>query len=88
MMKEARIAEYLDHPSVTHYFGLFVEEADLGNDLADLYLVSDYVNSGLAKHYLKEHRTSQVAEKLVSVGPYLPSVELIDLGSFATLWMD
>ena len=66
MIKEARIAEHLDHPSITHYFGLFVEEADLKDDLADFYLVSDYVNGGLAKHYLKDHHTSQVAEKLVS----------------------
>ena len=66
MIKEAKIAEHLDHPSITHYFGLFVEEAHLKNDFADFYLVSDYVNSGLAKHYLRDHHTSQVAEKLVS----------------------
>jgi serine/threonine protein kinase len=66
MMKEARIAECLDHPSITNYFGLFMKEADVANDLADLYLVSDYVNGGLAKHYLKANHTSQVAEKLVS----------------------
>jgi serine/threonine protein kinase len=68
MVKEARIAEYLDHPSITHYFGLFVKEVDLTNDLSEVYLVSDYVNGGLAKYYLKDNHTSQVAEKLVRVG--------------------
>jgi serine/threonine protein kinase len=71
MMKEARIAEYLDHPSITNYFGLFMKDVDVANDLADLYLVSDYVNGGLAKHYLRENHTSQVAEKLVSVDSHL-----------------
>jgi serine/threonine protein kinase len=66
-MKEARIAEYLDHPSITHYFGLFVKEVDLTNDLTEVYLVNDYVNGGLAKHYLKDNHTAQVAEKLVRV---------------------
>ena len=65
MMKEARIAEYLDHPAITHYFGLFVKENEVTNELADFFLVSDYVNGGLARDYLVANRTPQVAEELV-----------------------
>jgi len=64
MMKEARIAEYLDHPAITHYFGLFAKEDELADELADFFLVSDYVNGGLARDYLVANRTAHVAEKL------------------------
>jgi serine/threonine protein kinase len=66
MMKEARVAEHLDHPAVTHYFGLFVKDSDQTNELADFYLVSDYVNGGLAREYLSHHRTPANTEQLVS----------------------
>jgi hypothetical protein len=67
MVKEARVAEYLDHPAITHYFGLFVMNGDQTNELADFYLVSDYVNGGLAREYLSRHRTPANTEKLVSI---------------------
>jgi serine/threonine protein kinase len=70
MLREARIAKQLDHPTITHYFGLFVKEVDLENASADFYLVSDYVDGGLAKDYLRANRTPQVAEKLVSALNY------------------
>jgi len=66
MLQEARIAEYLDRPTIAHYFGLFANEFDLTNELADLYLVSDYVNGGLARDFLRvpENRTRALTEKL------------------------
>lgn len=66
MLQEAKIAEYLDHPSITHYVGLFMKEIDLHDELADFYLVGDYVNGGLAKDYFEKNRTPEVGEKLVS----------------------
>lgn len=74
MKNEAEIALLLHHPSVTTYVGLFVEEGYIGlfveegkltDKLPDLYLVSDKVNSGLARQYLAENRRRDVAEKLV-----------------------
>jgi serine/threonine protein kinase len=66
MKEEAEIAKHLDRPTIAHYFGLFVKEDELTNDLADFFLVSDYVNGGPAKAFLDAHRMPYVAEKLVS----------------------
>ena len=65
MKYEAKVARYLNHPSVTTYVGLFVEEGRLKDKLADLYLVSDFVNQGHARAYLAANRRRDVAEKLV-----------------------
>jgi hypothetical protein len=67
MKREAEISSHLEHHAVTVYHGLFVEEGQLGDPLADYYLVSGFVNGGLAKAYLAQHRTPEVAEKLVGV---------------------
>ena len=65
MKREAEIASQLNHPSVTVYVGLFAEQGNLARQLADYYLVSDFVNRGLARAYLADNRTPEVAEKLV-----------------------
>lgn len=67
MLKEAKIASELDHPNITHYFGLFAEKENLTDELADFYLVSEYVNGGDARSFLArpEYRTREIAEKLV-----------------------
>lgn len=67
MLKEAKVASELDHPNITHNFGLFAERENLADELADFYLVSEYVNSGDARSFLArpEYRTHEIAEKLV-----------------------
>jgi serine/threonine protein kinase len=65
MKREAEIAKHLHHPSITTYIGLFVEEGELDNSQGDYYLVSYYVNGGLARDYLVANPRPDVAETLV-----------------------
>lgn len=90
MRAEAEIASRLDHPSISTYIGLFVEESEASSDLYDFYLVSDYVNGGLAREYLAENRSPEIAEKLVSfndLGLVAQAQCLFRRSSFAILWM-
>jgi hypothetical protein len=47
------------------YIGLFVNEEELDNPQAEYYLVSYYVNGGLARDYLAANPRPDVAETLV-----------------------
>lgn len=66
MRREAQIARHLSHRAVTNYIGLFVEEGQTFDEGADFYLVSDYVNGGVARKYLAENWRLEAAETLVS----------------------
>jgi hypothetical protein len=42
------------------------ENSNIRNEFIDFYLVSEYVDGGLAKDYLADNAEPEIAEKLVS----------------------